>query len=147
MYSFSAMIYQMQANQCATSEKHNISSVSIMAVYCEYRSIFCSSRARRNRRVNFTKWMCDSCGKKRKPEKKTNYQCKKLCYVYGGMLFMVIVSRRCWRVKHAWKQSAFTENVVNEKDFNFAAESHRTWKVTPSMNFHAIFLYFSWTNV
>lgn len=55
--SFSAMTNQMQANQCATSEKHSISNVSIMAVYCEYRSIFCSSRARRNSRVNFTRCM------------------------------------------------------------------------------------------
>ena len=58
--SFSAITYQIHASQCATSEKHNINNVSIIAVYCEYLSIFCSKRASRKRRVNFTKWMCDS---------------------------------------------------------------------------------------
>lgn len=58
--SFSAITNHTQANQCATSEKHSINKVSIIAVYCEYLSIFCRRRANRSRRVNFTKCMCDS---------------------------------------------------------------------------------------
>lgn len=60
--SFTAITYQTQLSQWATSEKHNINSVNIMPVYCEYLSIFWSKRASRNNRVNFTRWICDSCG-------------------------------------------------------------------------------------
>lgn len=59
--SFSAITNHTQANQWATSEKHSINNVKIIAVYCEYRSIFCKSLANRRSLVNFTKCMCDSC--------------------------------------------------------------------------------------
>lgn len=66
--SLSATTYQMQASQCATRVKDSISSVSIMALYCEYRSIFCSRRASRSNRVNFNRCMCEgpaSCNENR----------------------------------------------------------------------------------
>lgn len=74
-YSLTAITYQMQASQWAASVKENISNVSIMAVCCEYRSIFCNRRASRRRRVNFTRWMCESCveHKEKKVHKKGTY--------------------------------------------------------------------------
>lgn len=67
--SLSAMTYQMHASQWATSVKNSISRVSMMALYCEYLSIFCSSLASLSSLVSFTRWMwlCpDSCCKMRK---------------------------------------------------------------------------------
>lgn len=54
-FSLSAMTYQTQASQCATKVNDNISRVKIMALYCEYLSIFCSSLANLNSLVNFIK--------------------------------------------------------------------------------------------
>jgi len=71
-YSFTAMTYQMQASQWAASVKENINRVKIMAVCCEYRSIFCNSLARRNRRVNLTRWICDSCLQNHRERKRKN---------------------------------------------------------------------------
>lgn len=62
--SFSAMTYQTQANQCATSMKNSMSIVRMTALYCEYLSIFCRRRASLSSRVSFTRWMllcADSC--------------------------------------------------------------------------------------
>lgn len=67
--SFSAMTYQIQANQCATKMKKSISIVNITALYCEYLSIFCNRRASLSNLVSFTKWIllwAVSCNKNRK---------------------------------------------------------------------------------
>lgn len=49
------MTYQMQAIQCASSANMDMSSVSTMALYCEYRSSFCSSRSSRSSRTVFSR--------------------------------------------------------------------------------------------
>lgn len=53
--SLRPMTYQMQAIQCASSANMDMSSVSTMALYCEYRSSFCSSRSSRSSRTVFSR--------------------------------------------------------------------------------------------
>ena len=49
------MTYQRQASQWASSANMDMSRVSTMALYCEYRSSFCSSRSSRSSRTVFSR--------------------------------------------------------------------------------------------
>ncbi len=53
--SLRPMMYQMQAIQWASRANIDMSSVSTMALYCEYLSNFCSSLNRRNNRTVFSR--------------------------------------------------------------------------------------------